>query len=375
MFTTALNAVDLPLNFNQNGASDNASVSTFINELFNSNVGHVRHPATMQNAMIAAAQNNSEGYWLITDQAQGLILTNWLSIWINAIFQNGDLNAVDVRLTASDILLFSNLARYIQQNNMSLFVPRIVYHGPLSLTDPAPVYTISGYDRVDLCIPANELQNGMQPGSLATVLSILYFLSLFATGAHMVAITSPLDYQGQIDSPPAFWTLFQSSSYVPWRDAGPLNAYAGTAYMHSHYSGLKGLTNVGASYAYPNTVTSTGTPTTCPFVCSLLVGSTAVSQPNTFFQLEGWPGTATQLFGAFGAHAQDFAAHQATKWNISTYGASPFSEKRGTTVFLAPSDWNTDRLLITRTWPSYQGTKTLQGWYAGNLIRPDPQLI
>jgi hypothetical protein len=375
MFDIAANAVDLPVNFNQNGAGDNASVSTFINALFGSNVGDVRHPATMRAGMITAAQNSRDGYWLITDQAQGLILSNWLSIWLNGIFQNGNLNAVDVRLTASDRLLFSQLALYIQQNNMALFVPRIAYHGPVSNTNPAPVYTISGYDRLDLCFSANELQNGMQIGSLATVLSIVYFLSLFATGAHIVAITSPLDYQGLVNNPPAFWTLFQSSSYIKWRDAGPLNAYAGTAYMHSHYSGSKGVSNIGASYAYPNTVTSTGTPTVCPFVCSLLVGATAHSQPNTFFQLEGWPGTATQLFGAFGAHAQDFAAHQATKWNISTYGASPFSEKRGTTVFLAPADWNTNRLVHTVTWPSYQGTKTLQGWYDGDLIRPDPQLI
>lgn len=174
------------------------------------------------------------------------------------------------------------------------------------------------------------------------------------------------------------WTLFQTARRFG-RAAGPLNPFSGAAYMHSHYSGAvmwtnigRGLTNAGSAYAYPNTILTEAAPSPCPWVCSLLVDTTARRDPNTFIQLEGWPGTAEGWYGARGRHHQDFEVHGETKWNIGTYGGSPFSEKRGTTVFLAPNNWRPD--VRGTIWTAYRGTTTVQGWYESALIRPSNPL-
>ena len=371
MFITDPNAVNLPAPYNQNGAGDAASVSSLINNLFANGVGAIRNPATMQAGILAAAVApavamgppvGAEGYWLIDVATQGVILDLWEDIWmanaaIGGAFVNPRLGTPTAGLVIqSDIDLIAALARYVQGNNMSLFVPDIVNAG---LANGIPVNTIQGYDSrvLDATLVANTPR-------------IRHLLMLLATGAHIVVLTDPDDVGPNVIPP--FWEQFQDDADVkgvPLRVAGPLDTYAGTAYMHSHYSGAGGLTNIGAAYAYPNTVTSTGTPTLCPFVCSLLAGCTSHNNENTFFQLEGWPGTLITCFGLFGAHSQDFAAHNATKWNISTYGASPYSEKRGTTVFLAPAAWVPQ--CETVIWPRFKGSTTLQRWYQKDLLRPN----
>jgi len=368
-FATAANAVNLAENFNQNSPANGDSVSTFIDNLFQNGNGQVRNPATMTQGMIAAAQANNDGYWLITDQAVGLILTNWLSIWMDQI-NNGNGAHIDPRLTQTDIALFRQIAAYVQRNEIALFVPNLDYYGPVDVGNATPVYTIDGYEKVDLFFTGPELANMQLDTAIGKILGIMAFMELFATGAHIVAISSGQDlpHAGQ-----KFWSLFQKSSYMPWRNAGPLNQFCRTAYMHSHYSGAKGLSNLGSAYAYPNTVTTEAAPSPCPFVCSLLVDDTAHIAANSFLQLEGWPGTKAGNYGISGRHGQDFAVHQATKWNISTYGASPFSEKRGTTVFLAPTTWQPD--MRVTTWAAYQGAKTLQSWYDTALIRPTANLL
>jgi len=378
MFTTSGVAVNLPAIHNQNGAGDAASVSSFINNLFQNGGGQVRNATVMQTGIAAAASAgagappaSAEGYWLIDGPTQTIILDLWEEIWTaNATVGGAYVNPragtpAGALVIQSDIDLIAAMARYVQANTLSLFVPNIVSAGATGAG--VPINTITGYSSRALDLPL------VLPGGGPNVPRIRHLLSLFATGAHIVVLTDPDDIGANVIPP--FWELFQDGQTVqgvPLRAAGPLDPYAGTAYMHSHYSGAKGLTNIGAAYAYPNTVTSTGTPTLCPFVCSLLVDCTSHNHENTFFQLEGWPGTLLKGFGLFGAHSQDFAAHNATKWNISTYGASPYSEKRGTTVFLAPAGWAPR--CETIIWPRFKGSTTLQGWYQKDLLRPNAAL-
>ncbi|RCK21953.1 hypothetical protein [Thalassospira lucentensis] len=395
-FAIAQNATTLPAQYNQNRTANQNSVSTFIDRLFANGNGQVRNPTAMQNGILAAAQADQPGYWLIDDATQAEILGLWHTIWMNHVLGTANTvqNGVPATTQATDIALFERIAAYVQANRIALYVPDITYFGPVAGPNTSPVYSIAGYERADLFLTPQEIAQPNGDAATAKVLNILAFMELFATGAHFVAINSVEDIP--FGAPPAFLDMF--------KEHGALYQNTSTAYMHSHYSGAKGLTNIGAGYAYPNSVggSTEGTilggyigartgdvlkaifgaaigavsdaigadkaPVPCPFVCSLLAGNTSWLLPNTFFQLEGWPGILSRGFGAKGRHGQDFAVHQATKWNISTYGASPFSEKRGTTVFLAPNNWQPQQRVTT--WTSYCGSQTLQGWYDTNLIRP-----
>ncbi|MFC3282184.1 LysM peptidoglycan-binding domain-containing protein [Litchfieldella rifensis] len=102
---------------------------------------------------------------------------------------------------------------------------------------------------------------------------------------------------------------------------------------HSHYRRSVALRD---GLAYPNTVQGDEAPPASSLLNALLIGHTGrhARRADTFFQLEGWP--AVGLSGLKGRHAQDFSAHRQTGWNISTYGASPFSEKSGLAITLRP---------------------------------------
>ncbi len=386
IFANAANTVALPEDYNQDNLADGNSVSTFIDNLFKNGTGDVRNPEAMTQGILAAAKVNKEGYWLIDSAARERILGAWMQIWRKTVLNAN--TQIDARTQQTDVALFTAMANYMQHCRLFMFEPVIKYVGP-SAGGTAPVYRLKGYTQSPLFLTDVEIGAPKSDDAQGKFGNINAFLKKFATGAHFVVISSPLDYQprqGEEQVEP-FWCLFQRASYCRRRDAGVLNEYSATAYMHSHYSGVKGLTNAGTGYAYPNTVGGIGgpiglltdafyadsAPNPCPFVCSLLVDTTAHSEPNSFFQLEGWPGIATRGFGAKGRHGQDFAVHQATKWNIATYGASPYSEKRGTTIFLAPGDWKPSQGVIL--WPKFQGSTTLQSWYDSSLIEPSASLF
>lgn len=146
------------------------------------------------------------------------------------------------------------------------------------------------------------------------------------------------------------------------------------ATLHSHYTATY-VSNIGRGLIYPDFVTAETAPTRdCPFILAFLFGRTGASDANTYFQLEGWP--AIGLTGGK-RHMADYAVHDSTKWNISTYGASIYSEKRGLTVFLAPPSWDPNKILVERNargsnptiMVPYVGAGTRQGWLDTNLIR------
>jgi hypothetical protein len=109
----------------------------------------------------------------------------------------------------------------------------------------------------------------------------------------------------------------------------------------------------------------------------VLCDETSNAYPNSFFQMEGWrPGKnmfgmrkqeyrSLALAGGY-RHGADFNTHGKTIWNISTYGASPFSEKRGGQVILAPAAWFDKPHL--RTYRGFGGYGASHDWFKPDLI-------
>jgi hypothetical protein len=135
---------------------------------------------------------------------------------------------------------------------------------------------------------------------------------------------------------------------------------------NSHYASLVNTTgryylSVGGDFA----------PEQCGLILSFLYGRTVnnllagAGAYNTFIQLEGWPAGGDR-------HNADYATYQQMLWNISTYGASAYSEKRATSIFLAPPGWTPQVYQTTRMMPyvgAYaQSNGSPQGWLNTALV-------
>ena len=152
-------------------------------------------------------------------------------------------------------------------------------------------------------------------------------LTLMLTGAHLVTVLDS-DHIPPGTQAANLYDNF-SATALPKRD-DPAN---------SHY--LTGVDLYRTSGKYYLSINEDRAPTPCPFLCAILLGPTAdLSIPirDTFLQLEGWQeGRTLGVPSWSGWHNRDYnGLYKRTLWNISTYGASIFSEKRGTTAFLAP---------------------------------------
>lgn len=276
------------------------------------------------------------------------MLDVWWQIWSRAPGA-----AAPAAANASDVAFLDLLRDYLANPDgaaamppYSMWVPNVAYDG---MNGEQLKLRLLGYAPVAL-----------QVAGVWQAAAVRQFLTYLAFGAHFVIIQAASDLPPAPPAPRCFYTVF----------ANALGGQSRWARAHSHYSGAGGLTNLLAAYAYPGVINSEVTPANCPYLTALLIGRTAWGiggDYNTFFQLEGWP--TTGITGAGGRHGADFAAHNATKWNISTYGASVFSEKRGTTVFLAPPAWNPLPNAVTLMAP-YAGAKpAAQGWLDPNLVR------
>jgi len=235
-------------------------------------------------------------------------------------------------------------------NSYALYVPVMAYDGMLGTRQKFRLL------RYLPPVALSPLGGGawLQPG-------VTLLLDLMTMGAHFVVIHAAPNLPGGLGYAPAsFFDLFNTH----------LGGQSRAALTHSHYSGAGGLTNIGAALTFPGLVNAETAPIPCPYICAFLTGRTAyaaLGNPyNTFFQLEGWP--TTGITNLPGRHGADYAAHTASLWNISTYGASLYSEKRGTTVFLAPQTWNPAPQAGTIMMP-YAGAGTPQGWLDTSLIR------
>jgi len=217
---------------------------------------------------------------------------------------------------------------------LTLWVPQIAYQPG---SNPA-VFELSGY----LAFPFVDAGGNWIAANVGT------FLALLAAGSHLVAISASSDLPAGV-SMQAFDSYMGASGLTTSTDIG-----------NSHYTSL--LNTTGRYYL---SIGSDFAPAGCGLILSFLYGRTvnnllaSAGSYNTFIQLEGWQAGGSR-------HNADYATYQATLWNISTYGASPYSEKRATTVFLAPSGWTPQVYQTTLMMPyvgAYaQSNGTPQGW-------------
>ncbi|HUC19063.1 MAG TPA: hypothetical protein VMA37_15395 [Acetobacteraceae bacterium] len=306
----------------------------------------------------------SDRVTLLQNAERTAMLTQWWTIWNPP---GGGLPGV-----ASDQALLAMIRDYIANpaapaagaapgvNSYVMYVPQVAFDGMLG-------------NQVKLRLIDYQAQPFFDPNAGGPGVggwdqaNVEAFFDLLSLGAHFVVIHAAPDLAGVAlpAAPQSFFDAFASA----------LGGNARAAKAHSHYTGARGLTNIGAAYTYPagvNQETAPAPPAPCPYIVAFLVGRTAWSllntnSYNTFFQLEGWP--ATGLTGIGGRHGADFATHQATLWNISTYGASIYSEKRGTTIFLAPPGWNPHTQPGGTIMMPYVGANPRQAWLNTALVR------
>ncbi|MGH6872263.1 MAG: hypothetical protein ACREHE_12220 [Rhizomicrobium sp.] len=254
------------------------------------------------------------------------------------------------------------------------FLPLDMWVPQLTLVPPAQppvgnaagpaVYTLTGYDQVVL---ASIGQGGNVEWDLA---NLRKFLKLFLVGAHFVSISADADLI------PRGMPNYYRNLYLDFDNDGHLTKRGDP--VNSHYTSGANLTGI-----YYLDINGDRAPDNCGLILALLFGRTVKrlglhpGQYNTFMQLEGWP---TLTLGPIpqpgGRHGADYEAHLATLWNFSTFGACPYSEKRGATVFLAPNGWVPQTDATMRMNP-YVGARPLQngqppGWLNTNVVLAVP---
>lgn len=311
-----------------------------------------------------------------------------------------------VQHNESDRIILQFLHGYIWRNQLAMYVPQFVQVG--TTASGLPIYELQRYFRFHLHQPGVTHQQLRKA-------SVKLFLKYFASGAHFVAVHSSEDLVG--DGAESLYHLVTPG--VTSVRAG-INDRTRIAPMHSHYGAVGNLLGgvTGSWYKdrgvyYPKIpIGETAPQQRCPTIVSLLFGPTAHGEidfdfvrgmyggtpwampypvisskrTNTFFQLEGWP--ATNSLGAgtmevitnrlssimtrgsapteLGRHNIDYKVHARTVWNLSTFGASAYTEKRATTIFLAPRSWNPVPSQATKMM-RYMGLDTK--WMASDLIR------
>ena len=293
-------------------------------------------PGMRSEAQIAAAYSSPgpAGYVVPADftgaQLSGIV-AGWASHW---------LGTSDVPFSAQDANLLDLLAHYIKtastSGTLSLWLPTISYNTGTSPT----VYTLSGYS-------AYALTNSDGSWNANAVTT---FLTLLAAGGHFVAVSASADLPTGV-SALSFDESLKQSGLSTRHDIGS-----------SHYTSLLNVTGT-----YYLSVSDDFAPVGCGLILAFLTGRT-VNDPlatsgtyNSFFQIEGWQSSVDST-----RHNVDYGTFSETLWNLSTFGACPYSEKRGTTIFLAPPGWVPAVYQTTRMSP-YVGA------YASNPSSPQPQ--
>lgn len=258
------------------------------------------------------------------------------------------LNGKERACPAKDAVLLRLLANYVRTASSAgplvMWVPQIVARPGTS-----PVaYDLSGYR----AFPFQH--DGAWVGA-----SVEAFLGLLAGGAHMVAVSAPRDLPAGVTATP-FDRHFEQARLDGRAHPG-----------NSHYAGIMNTTG-----RYYLDIDEDFAPVGAGLLQAFLVGRTvnggrpAHDDYNSFLQLEGWQAR----FPLSARHKADYDAHEKTLWNVSTFGASPYSEKRGTTVFLAPPGWRPQPYQVTRMMPyvgAYAHGGRPQPWLKTGLIHID----
>ena len=257
--------------------------------------------------------------WLIDESTRRLLLTILRGYWDAGYSANPRPNVIN-----SDREFISFLSTFIKANGLNMYIPSFTC---TKKNDTAPsVYDLEESIEVNLRTSRGWCRE-----------SVDMLLELFLAGAHFVVLHSSEDStSGRVDN---FFENFKLLSQA-------------SQAAHSHYTGHKVSLN-GQNFPTlalnPTEGTNLDSLQNHNQACLLpviLCDTTSNYNPNSFFQMEGWPPGKSMLgvtkheyrhaplAGGY-RHGADFKTHQETIWNISTYGASPCSEKRGGAIFLA----------------------------------------
>ena len=236
-----------------------------------------------------------------------------------------DTSAKPSGMEDSDFALIRTLVSFVQANQIVMKEPRI------GQSKPAPKRLYHTNEEIEA-------------GNFTQKQAVKDFLEDLLSGAHFVAPRTSDSTAPATD----LYGMFNSR---------PLVAFTRNVRGHSHYPGTLSYTQAGGRKAgvsmgdgigFPNKITKDEAPESSPIVNALLVGRK--SETETFFQLESWP--TVRFAGLGGRHSEGYKLHQDTSWNISTYGASRYSEKlnQNRAVVLEPApDWQSALINRART--------------------------
>lgn len=305
----------------------------FANSMFGS---HIRDASVIQSGYRHAG---TDGYVPPADFSGGQLagfVAQWVRRWLDG--------SAYTMLPASDAKLIDLLKHYVKSASsngpLTMWVPQIAYQAG---TSPAG-FNLSGYRSFSFVDTAGRW-NAAQVSA---------FLTLLAAGSHFVAISATSDLPEGV-SMQSFDTFIGASGLPSRHDVGS-----------SHYT-----PDVNVTGTYYPSVDGDFAPADLGLILTFLYGKT-INQPvmspgtyNTFIQLEGW-----QAGGA--RHNADYDTYKQTLWNISTYGASAYTEKRATSIFLAPPGWTPQIYQTTRMMPyvgAYANANgTPQHWLNTSLV-------
>lgn len=324
-----------------------SNITEFVNSLFNQGV--------RTEDVINQAISNNQFLASFSDQGSKIISV-WLAAWQASQGDAYDSNDF-AHCPPGDIPLIAYLANYIKENTLVMSIPQIEF---LAETDKGPKYQLQSY----------ESQSFLDNSGNWNYKVVSNFLNLLMYGAHFVTIHSTQNLPNGPTVVP-LWTDFQTAPALKEKERRDIATTAGVETLgNSHYTSV---TNFNGYY-YPSIAEDTA-PNPCPFFLSFLVCPTIgkIGGPgdnesyNTFFQLEGWELPPKAIKAANSRHSADYELYQQTYWNISTYGACAYSEKRGTAIFLAPENWvpvPTPETIM----PPYTGAETPQPWLQTSLV-------
>lgn len=294
----------VPLAANPYNQSNN--IQDFVNSMYGPNM---RAPS-----LVSASYNQSANVFTPADFTGGQMASPLVQTLTNLWMGTATASNTD-----NDIINFLKgfIGGTSTQTPLSLAVPHITYQPNVDPSAPS-AYVLGGYNIYPMMGTSGS-------GYFWDQQAVMNFLTLLVGGAHFVSISADQDYQnvGQTNPGRDLYAAFRNSGLTQRGDLG-----------NSHYCDTAPVNTTGEYYL---DITQDFAPPGCAFIVSLLFGRTVNSLSstpgtyNTFMQLEGWP--ANGLTGG-SRHGADYNAYKQSLWNISTYGAAPYSEKRATTVFL-----------------------------------------
>jgi hypothetical protein len=243
---------------------------------------------------------------------------------------------------------------------LTLWLPKFAYQGYSDKKDAkGPIYQLTGYR----AYPFHDARDRRFDWD-----SVKAFLRLFLGGAHFVNIQADDDFKA-VKAPNTGRDLYERfKSAFPDDKKNPTGRH--DCIGNSHYTGT---VNTDGWY-YGNQMGEWAAPD-AGLLLALLVGRTDGKTSDTFMQLEGWPANgdwwSDGSVSGGERHGQDYEAYKNSLWNISSFGASPYSEKRGTTIFLSPQSW-VPRIYADTYMMPYSGARKKQKWLKSELVSVPP---